>query len=116
MQRTMQGERGISARRSAEGRTPQPYPAFAGAKRLFGLVGSGRTELLETLFGARRMRSGTVTMAGRQLNLRQPGAAVAAGIALVPSDRFRNSVLLTMRATDNVLLPSLRRDRARRSV
>jgi ribose transport system ATP-binding protein len=76
---------------------------------VFGLVGSGRTELLETLFGARGMRTGTISIADEPVNLRRPGAAVAAGMALVPSDRFRNSVLVTMRAGDNILLPSFKR-------
>ena len=73
---------------------------------IFGLVGSGRTELLETLFGARRMHSGVIELAGRRLTLRDTADAVAAGIALVPSDRLRTSIFGSMSSLDNMLLPS----------
>jgi ribose transport system ATP-binding protein len=75
---------------------------------VFGLVGSGRTELLETLFGSRRAHGGRVTLDGRKLRLGDPGGAVAAGLALVPSDRLRKSILGTLAAGDNALLPSYR--------
>jgi ABC-type sugar transport system ATPase subunit len=71
---------------------------------IFGLVGSGRTELLEAVFGARKRRSGTVSVAGRPL-AGGVTEAIAAGLALVPSDRLRNGVIAAMRADDNVLLP-----------
>ena len=73
---------------------------------IFGLVGSGRTELLETLFGARRLHSGRIELAGRRLKLRNTADAVAAGIALVPSDRLRTSLFASMSSLDNMLLPS----------
>ena len=49
-----------------------------------GLVGSGRSELLETIYGARRADSGTVTMAGRTLRPGSVGAAVRAGMGMAP--------------------------------
>jgi ribose transport system ATP-binding protein len=76
---------------------------------VFGLVGSGRTELLETLFGARKLHAGSVERDGEPVRLRRPADAVSAGIALVPSDRLRKSVFPTLKAGDNVLLPSLSR-------
>ena len=76
---------------------------------VFGLVGSGRTELLETLFGARRLDGGSVWMGDERLRLRRPDDAVEAGLALVPSDRLRKSVFPTLQAGENVLLPSLAR-------
>jgi ribose transport system ATP-binding protein len=76
---------------------------------VFGLVGSGRTELLETLFGARPVAGGEVWVGDRRVRLRHPGDAVAAGIALIPSDRLRKSVFPTLSAADNVLLPSFAR-------
>jgi ribose transport system ATP-binding protein len=72
---------------------------------VFGLVGSGRTELLEAIFGVRKRRSGTVAVAGRILGRDGVTEAIAAGLALVPSDRLRNGVLTEMRADDNILLP-----------
>jgi ribose transport system ATP-binding protein len=54
---------------------------------LAGLIGSGRTEILETIFGLRRIESGTLTLNGEAVHLRRPGDAIARGIALVPEDR-----------------------------
>src|SRR4029078_11238686 len=76
---------------------------------VFGLVGSGRTELLETLFGARSLHGGRITRDGEPVRLRRPADAVAAGIALVPSDRLRKSVFPTLQAADNVPLQSVAR-------
>ena len=76
---------------------------------IFGLVGAGRTELLETLFGARRLHAGTVELEGERLDLRHPTDAIAKGIALVPSDRPKNGLFPPMRADDNVLAPVLGR-------
>ena len=75
---------------------------------VFGLVGSGRTEMLETLFGAREMSGGTVTLNEERLPRLSPPSAVAAGIALVPSDRLRKSIFASLRSDENVLLPSYR--------
>ena len=73
---------------------------------IFGLVGSGRTELLEALFGARSMVAGSVSVHARRLRLRRPPDAVGAGIALVPSDRLRKGMFPSLRASDNLLLRS----------
>lgn len=73
---------------------------------VFGLVGSGRTELLETLFGSHRAFAGTVRIDGQAVRTASPGDAVAAGIALVPSDRLRKSIIGQLSASENMLLPS----------
>ena len=75
---------------------------------IYGLLGSGRTELLETIVGAQRMVSGTMVVDGRARRFRRPADAAAARIALVPSDRLRKGVFLTLPGRDNVLLPSYR--------
>lgn len=54
-----------------------------------GLLGSGRSALLEALFGARSWRAGTVELAGVALTPRSPAHAMAAGVALVPEQRER---------------------------
>jgi ribose transport system ATP-binding protein len=74
---------------------------------VFGLVGSGRTELLETLFGAQGVHGGTLEFNGKPLHMTDPAGAVAAGIALVPADRLRKSVLASLPASDNVLISTL---------
>ncbi|MEU8248892.1 sugar ABC transporter ATP-binding protein [Nonomuraea sp. NPDC048916] len=74
---------------------------------IFGLVGSGRSELLETLYGARRADVGTVQVGGRTVPRRSsPKAALRAGIALVPGDRARQAVFADLDAADNVLQPA----------
>jgi ribose transport system ATP-binding protein len=76
---------------------------------VFGLVGSGRTELLESLFGARPRTGGRISIDGRHIRLHDPTDAVAAGIALVPSDRLRKGIFPTLRASDNMLFASFGR-------
>ncbi len=59
-----------------------------------GLVGSGRSELLETIFGARRAESGTVSMKGTQLRPGSVSASVKAGLGLAPEERKSQALLL----------------------
>ncbi|MFY1698793.1 sugar ABC transporter ATP-binding protein [Solwaraspora sp. WMMA2101] len=59
-----------------------------------GLVGSGRSELLETIFGARTAQSGTVRMAGRAVRPGSVGAAVRAGMGMAPEERKSQALLL----------------------
>jgi ribose transport system ATP-binding protein len=77
-----------------------------------GLIGAGRTELAETLFGIRPMVSGEVRLGGQALRIRQPKQAIDAGIYLVPEDRRSQGLLLEQSIQHNVSLPSL--DRLRR--
>lgn len=74
---------------------------------LAGLVGSGRTGLLETLFGLRDRARGEVLVAGANVPPSDPRAAVAAGLALVPEDRRRAGLLLDEAIATNVTLPRL---------
>ncbi|MER5221882.1 sugar ABC transporter ATP-binding protein [Streptomyces flaveus] len=75
---------------------------------LYGLIGSGRTRILETLFGRRRRAGGTVHVGDRAVAPRRPAEALAAGIALVPADRRGQGLFATLTAQDNVLLPAVR--------
>ena len=54
---------------------------------LYGLVGAGRTEAMQGLFGITPVTRGAVTMEGKQLSITAPSDAIAAGIAYVPEDR-----------------------------
>ncbi|MDT0567582.1 sugar ABC transporter ATP-binding protein [Streptomyces sp. DSM 3412] len=75
---------------------------------LYGLIGSGRTRVLETLFGRRRAEGGSVHVGGRAVSPARPADALAAGIALVPADRRTQGLFPGLSAQDNVLLPSVR--------
>ncbi|WP_241266790.1 sugar ABC transporter ATP-binding protein [Streptomyces scabichelini] len=75
---------------------------------MYGLIGSGRTRILETLFGRRQKSAGSVRLGGRAVAPARPAEALAAGIALVPADRRAQGLFATLTAQDNVLLPGLR--------
>ncbi|MFJ9712081.1 sugar ABC transporter ATP-binding protein [Streptomyces sp. NPDC101234] len=75
---------------------------------LFGLIGSGRTRILETLYGSRRAAGGTIRVGNRAVAPARPAEALGAGIALVPADRRRQGLFPLLGAQDNTLLPSVR--------
>ncbi|MFH8829215.1 sugar ABC transporter ATP-binding protein [Streptomyces lincolnensis] len=75
---------------------------------LYGLIGSGRTRILETLFGGRRASGGTVRVGEQVVTPARPADALAAGIALVPADRRRQGLFPVLSAQDNALLPTIR--------
>jgi ABC-type sugar transport system ATPase subunit len=73
-----------------------------------GLMGAGRTELLESLFGVHQVSNETrVTMSDARLTLNNPRQAVAAGIAFVSEDRKRQGLLLEMNVGNNITLAQL---------
>ena len=74
-----------------------------------GLVGSGRTELLETLFGVRRAVAGEVAIEGRPLPKGSPRAAARRGVALVPEDRAHNGLFLPDQVRRNFSMATLSR-------
>ncbi|MFE7129795.1 sugar ABC transporter ATP-binding protein [Streptomyces sp. NPDC057638] len=76
---------------------------------LAGLVGSGRSEILETIYGARRPTGGRVLVDGVPLRPGSVGAAVRAGIGLAPEERKAQGLLLTESVTRNVSLATLSR-------
>ncbi len=75
-----------------------------------GLVGAGRTELLQTVFGVTPAVGGEMRVRGQSLRPRSPQAAIAAGMALAPEDRKQHGLILAMSVRENASLPSLRRD------
>ena len=74
-----------------------------------GLIGSGRTELARAIFGADRMQSGTVSVAGRRVHIRTPRQGVAAGIGLVPEDRKSQGLVLPLPIRQNITFTYLSR-------
>lgn len=71
---------------------------------LAGLVGSGRSELLETIFGVRPSGGGHIEIDGRTITVRHPRDAMRAGIALVSEDRKQTGLVLEMSIEDNTSL------------
>jgi len=69
---------------------------------LAGLVGSGRTELLECVFGARRRVHGDIFLDGKPCEIQSVADAIAAGIGLVPEDRRRDALFLNESVAHNV--------------
>jgi ribose transport system ATP-binding protein len=76
---------------------------------LAGLVGSGRSEILETVYGGRRATGGSVRLAGRRLRAGDVGSAVAAGIGLAPEERKSQALLLDDSVYRNITISSLGR-------
>ncbi len=76
---------------------------------LAGLVGSGRSEILETVYGARRRGAGTVAVRGRALRTGSVAAAVRAGVGLCPEERKSQGLLLHEPVYRNVSLSSIGR-------
>ncbi|MET8633067.1 sugar ABC transporter ATP-binding protein [Streptomyces sp. NPDC004096] len=76
---------------------------------LAGLVGSGRSEVLETIYGARRPTTGQVLVDGRPLRPGSVRAAVRAGLGLAPEERKAQALLMLESVTRNVSVSSLSR-------
>ncbi len=75
---------------------------------LAGLIGSGRTEVAQAIFGIDRLAGGTLHFNGKAIEIGSPRAAIARGIYLVPEDRKRSGLLLDAAICDNIALPNLR--------
>ncbi len=76
---------------------------------IFGLMGAGRTELLEAIFGLHpNATSGSIKLNARTQRIRSPRDAIQAGIALAPEDRKGQGLILKMSVGENASLPSLR--------
>ena len=76
---------------------------------MFGLVGSGRTAVARSIFGAEPATSGRISVQGKPVRLRSPRDAVNAGVSLVTEDRKRDGLVMSCSVRDNVSLASLPR-------
>lgn len=75
---------------------------------LYGLMGAGRSEIVESVFGINGdLTEGSITVAGRTFMPSHPAEAIAAGIALIPEDRKGDGLVLDMDITRNITLASL---------
>lgn len=76
---------------------------------LAGVVGSGRTEFAQALFGLRRLHSGSVRVAGHKLSHIRPRSAVAAGLAYLPENRQKEGLFLPFSVRHNLGSATLNR-------
>ncbi|HVO20398.1 MAG TPA: sugar ABC transporter ATP-binding protein [Anaeromyxobacter sp.] len=76
---------------------------------LTGLVGAGRTELLQAVLGFQRATSGTVKVDGKPVRIRHPSDALALGMGMVPENRKEEGMFLRLSVLDNLTMAHLRR-------
>lgn len=73
----------------------------------YGLVGAGRTEVMETIFGLRKPDSGSVQINGEHLAINSPSDAIDHGLGLVPESRKEQGLVLGMSCKDNTTLANI---------
>ena len=84
------------------------FSAYAGEiLGIYGLIGAGRTETMETVFGARKPDSGKVFIKGQEVHFNSPLDAIAMKVGMVTEDRRRTGLMLEKSVKDNMVLPSL---------
>ena len=74
---------------------------------LYGLVGSGRTEVMNAIFGITNYVSGEIRMGGKKLKIKSPRCAIRAGIAYVPEERQLQGTVLGLPIFQNISLPQI---------
>ena len=73
-----------------------------------GLMGSGRTELVEAIYGIGRLTGGEVYVEGERVHIRHCKEAISKGIGLITDDRKYKGLVMPLSIEDNILLPNLR--------
>jgi rhamnose transport system ATP-binding protein len=73
----------------------------------YGLVGAGRTELMQALSGVSRPSSGEIVLNGKPQRFRQPSDAIKAGIVCVPEERQKQGAIVELSIAQNISLPQL---------
>jgi rhamnose transport system ATP-binding protein len=76
---------------------------------LTGLVGAGRTEVCEAIYGISPYDTGTVTLGGKVLGRLDPARAIAEGIGYLPEDRLKQGLVLRWEIAKNITLPALKK-------
>ena len=90
------------------------FKAYAGEiLGIAGLVGAGRTEVMETIFGARQAQSGKVFVEGKEAKFKNPLDAINNRIGLVTEDRRRTGLMLQASVKHNMVLPSLKKNKSK---
>lgn len=78
---------------------------------LAGLMGSGRTEILECIFGMRKKTGGHIFLEGKEVNFRNVREAVRERVALIPEDRRREGLVLSHTLRDNMVVTNFKQVR-----
>jgi len=81
---------------------------------LAGLIGSGRSEVALALFGLNRLDSGGIYLQGEEVNINSPFEAIRQGLALLPEDRRELGLIIVRSVLENLALPALYWDIARK--
>ena len=76
---------------------------------LYGLIGSGRTELAHAVFGLRPFANGKIEIDGQPANIKSPGEAVKQGVAYLPEDRLRQAVFRGLSIRENTIIATVRK-------
>lgn len=76
---------------------------------LTGLVGAGRTEVVESICGITKADSGKVFLEGKQVHIKKPSDAMKQGIVLLPENRQKEGLILSWGLGDNVMLPTMKK-------
>ncbi len=76
---------------------------------LAGLMGAGRTEVLEALFGVTRVDAGEVTVNGNVVHIKSPSDAIHAGMGLLTEDRKKTGIMGALSVRDNMVVAALAR-------
>jgi inositol transport system ATP-binding protein len=76
---------------------------------LAGLMGSGRTEVLEGIFGVARLDAGEIWIKGKQARIREPADAIDYGLGLLTEDRKKTGIMGVLSVRDNMSIASLER-------
>jgi inositol transport system ATP-binding protein len=74
---------------------------------LAGLMGAGRTEVLEAIFGITKVDSGQVVVHGTPVRIRSPRDAIAAGLSLLTEDRKQSGIMPPLSVRDNMIVASM---------
>lgn len=73
---------------------------------LAGLMGAGRTEVAEGIFGITKLDNGEIFIDSKKVNIKSPKDAIDCGIALITEDRKNTGLVLSMSVKENITLPS----------
>lgn len=75
---------------------------------IFGLMGAGRTELVESLFGVHPLTGGSIEIKGKKVSINSPEEAIRNGVAYVPSERKQDGLILSHSVKNNITLANLK--------